>query len=223
VLVSREKGLLVRDLPADPAAIAREITSKTRNHLRKALREGLWSESRIADDESLLAFRSVYARTMRDLGAPPHGIEVFRRLAKALGTRARVSLVRESGGVVLAAALVLHDRQGQAVLPWAASDRRADSLEPNSLLYHEILVDAVQRGRERFSFGRSSVDSPQLRFKMRWGAQQSPIYWTTATRSGPSHVVGTKERLAPVAMVWKKLPLAVTNRLGPWLCRWIAA
>jgi hypothetical protein len=223
VLISREKDLLVRDLPADPDAIAREIPFKTRHHVRKALREGLWSESRTADHESLLAFHSVYARTMRDLGSPPHGLEVFRRLARALGTRARVSLVRGRGDVVLAAALVLDDRQGLAVLPWAASDRRADNLEPNSLLYHEILFDAAQRGRQRFSFGRSSVDSPQLRFKMRWGAQRRPIYWTTVARPGPSRVVGSKARLAPIARGWKKLPLPLTNRLGPCLCRWIAA
>ncbi|HZV00790.1 MAG TPA: GNAT family N-acetyltransferase, partial [Planctomycetota bacterium] len=122
VMVSREKDLLVRELPGDPDAIAREIPFKTRNHLRKALRAGLWSESRPADDESLQAFRGVYARTMRHLGSPPHGMEVFRRLARALGPRARVSLVRGPGDVVLAAALVLDDRQGHAVLPWAASD-----------------------------------------------------------------------------------------------------
>jgi hypothetical protein len=160
---------------------------------------------------------------MRDLGSPAHGLEVFRRLARALGTRARVSLVRGPGDVVLAAAFVLDDRQGHAVLPWAASDRRADGLEPNSLLYHEILFDAAQRGREGFCFGRSSVDSPQLRFKMRWGAEQKPIYWTTVARPGPSRIVGSKERLTPVAMGWKRLPLPVTNRVGPWLCRWIAA
>src|SRR5581483_4925821 len=188
VMVSREKDLLVRELPEDRDAIAREIPFKTRNHLRKALRAGLWSESRPADDESLQAFRGVYARTMRHLGSPPHVMEVFRRLARALGPRARVSLVRGPGDVVLAAALVLDDRQGHAVLPWAASDRRADSLEPNSLLYHEILFDAARRGRARFSFGRSSVDSPQLRFKMRWGAQPSPIYWTTIGRRGTGRV-----------------------------------
>jgi hypothetical protein len=223
VLVSGEKELLVRDLPTDPDAIAREITFKTRNHVRKALREGLWSESRAADHESLLAFRSVYARTMRDLGSPPHGFEVFRRLARALGTRARVSLVRGPGDVVLAAALVLDDRQGHAVLPWAASDRRVDNLEPNSLLYHEILFDAARRGRTRFSFGRSSADSPQQRFKMRWGAQRIPIYWTTVARPGPARVVGREARLAPIATGWKKLPLPLTNRLGPLLRRWIAA
>ncbi len=223
VSVSREKDLLVRELPSDPDAIAREIPFKTRNHLRKALRAGLWSESHPADDESLRAFRGVYARTMRHLGSPPHGLEVFRRLAGTLGTRARVSLVRGPGGVVLAAAFVVDDRQGRAVLPWAASDRRADSLEPNSLLYHEILFDATERGRARFSFGRSSVDSPQLRFKMRWGAQPSPIYWTTIGRRVRGRVGGSRERLAPVAAGWRRLPLPVTNRVGPWLCRWIAA
>jgi hypothetical protein len=224
VSVSREKDLLVRDLPRDEGAIARDLDGKTRNHLRKALREGLWSESRPADDAALAAFRGVYARTMRDLGSPPHGLAVFKRLARALGSRARVSLVHGPGESVLAAAFVLDDRRGSAVLPWAASDRRADLLEPNTLLYHEILVDATRRGLARFSFGRSSADSSQARFKARWGAVPLPLHWTTIARTGARAArPRAGDRLEPVRAAWRWLPLTVASGLGPMLCRWIAA
>jgi len=224
VSVRRDKDTLVRALPADPDEIARALDPKTRNQLRKALREGLSSETVPASAEALAGFHAVYARTLRDLGSPPHTLRVFERLARALPGRAHVARVLSAGGQLLAAALVLDDRRGGSVLPWAASDRRADALEPNTLLYHELLAGAVARGRTRFDFGRSTRESPQARFKARWGAEPVPLHWTSVARRAPRELVHDKEGpLRHVVAAWKRAPVALSSALGSVLIRWVAA
>jgi hypothetical protein len=164
---------------------------------------------------------------MRDLGSPPHAAALFSRLALALGERARGARVLDPDDRVLAAAFLLDDRHGRTVLPWAASDRRADELEPNTLLYHELLTDSIARGRRELDLGRSTRDGPAFRFKLRWGAEPRPLYWTTIARPNTKRAPGgvDKERGAYALAVaaWRLLPLPIARRLGPIVGRWIAA
>jgi hypothetical protein len=226
VTVSHTKELMVRDLPANEDEIAKKLDGKTRNHLRKALREGLWAETTLATREAVRAFHSVYARTLRDLGSPSHGLGFFYKLARALRGRVHVALVRNHREDVLAGAFVIDDGHGGCVLPWAASDRRADVLEPNTLLYYEMLTNAVRRGRTRFNFGRSTREAPTYRYKVKWGAEPRPIHWTTFTARDVRKAVGGADRKGGFKLateVWKKLPVSLAKRAGPILCRWIAA
>jgi hypothetical protein len=223
-VVSVRKAILARELPRDPDAIAAGLDGKTRNQLRKALREGLASETVPATPRALTSFARVYRRTLRDLGSPPHGLHFFLQLARALEGRAHVARVVAPGGEVVAAALVLDDRSDGCVLPWAASDRRRDALEPNTLLYHELLVGAVARGKRRFDFGRSTRESPQFRFKERWGARPVALHWTTIMSGGRGRSGPMREgKRALLAEVWKWLPVPASSLLGPLALRWVAA
>ncbi|HZU96379.1 MAG TPA: GNAT family N-acetyltransferase [Planctomycetota bacterium] len=220
--VAGDKATLVRELPSDENEIVSDLDPKTRNQLRKTLREGLSSETVPADGAALAAFHAVYARTLRDLGSPPHSLRFFREVARALPSRAHVARVSDASGRLLAAALVLDDRRGGCVLPWAASDRRADALEPNTLLYYELLAGAIRRGKRRFDFGRSTLGSPQHRFKERWGALPLPLHWTVvARRSTPP--VTRDARLERARALWRKIPVGLSALAGSLLLRWLAA
>lgn len=224
--VSREKDTLVCRLPADPDEVARGIDARTRNHLRKALRSGFHAETVLASTPAVQSFYQVYARTMRDLGSPPHALALFVGIAEALGARARVARVLDDGGTPVAAALLLDDRHGRTVLPWAASDRRVDALEPNTLLYHELLAGTAARGRRELDLGRSTRDGPAYKFKLRWGAEPRALHWTTIAAASARRAPGGAEkegkfRLAVEA--WKRLPLPLARVLGPLVVRWLAA
>ena len=223
--VRRDKVTLVRDLPDEPRQIALDLDPRTRNQLRKALREGLASETVAATPDAIASFHGVYVRTLRDLGSPPHGAGFFHAIAGALGGRAHVARVQDAAGKVLAAALVLDDRHRTSVLPWAASDRSQDALKPNTLLYFELLRAAIERGRKHFDFGRSTPGSPQCRFKERWGAVARPLYWTTVARAGSAAPLAGERggKLRRAEAVWRKLPVKVSSALGPIVLRWLAA
>jgi FemAB-related protein (PEP-CTERM system-associated) len=226
VQVSRAKDRLVCPLPPSPDDVIRRLDAKTRNQLRKPLREGLRAETEPASEELVRSFHQVYARTMRDLGSPPHASAFFGALARVLGDRARVARVLDVHDRVLAAALLLDDRHGRTLLPWAASDRRADPLEPNTLLYYELLVDSVGRARRELDLGRSTRDGPAYRFKLRWGAEPRALYWTTISGSDSRHAPGGADKegkLGLAVALWKRLPLPIARRLGPFVGRWVAS
>jgi FemAB-related protein (PEP-CTERM system-associated) len=220
--VAGDKATLVRALPTDENEVVSDLDPKTRNQLRKTLREGLSSETVPADDLALAAFHAVYARTLRDLGSPPHSLRFFREVARALPGRAHVARVSDPAGRLLAAALVLDDRREGCVLPWAASDRRADALEPNTLLYYELLAGAIRRGKRRFDFGRSTLGSPQHRFKERWGALPLPLHWTVVARR-TTRPLTRDARLERARALWRKFPVGLSALAGSLLLRWLAA
>jgi hypothetical protein len=222
VIASTGKDVLVRELPDDPDEIARGLDAKTRNQLRRALREGLAPETGPATPQRLSAFHSVYSRTMRDLGSPPHGLALFEAIARAIGERARVVLVHDLAGAPLAGAFVIDDGRGRALLPWAASDRRADELSPNTLLYWELLRGAVERGVRSLDLGRSTRDGPAWRFKTRFGATPRPFVRTRlVARAGAG---APAERDAPgvalAASLLRRLPVSAARASGPILARW---
>ena len=91
------------------------------------------------------------------------------------------------------------------------------------LLYWEALKHAIEQGGRRFDFGRSTTDSGTYRFKRQWGAQPTQLYWHYwLPRSAALPALNPdnpKYRLA--IRLWQRLPLAVANRLGPRIVRYL--
>ena len=105
------------------------------------------------------------------------------------------------------------------LIPWAASLRAYRHVCPNMLLYWTLLEQAVAGGVRVFDFGRSSPGSGPHQFKLQWGARETPLAWEYVLfvgqdppDQGPSNV---RFRIAIGA--WKRLPLSVSNRVGPWI------
>ena len=91
------------------------------------------------------------------------------------------------------------------------------------LLYWETIRTACAEGFDRFDFGRSSRLSGTYRFKRQWGAREEPLFWYTiplTARAGSPPSVSSGAPLA-LAQTWRKLPLAVTRRLGPRIRKYL--
>ena len=89
------------------------------------------------------------------------------------------------------------------------------------LLYWNVLEYACEQGFKTFDFGRCTPDSGTYRFKKQWGAEASQLYWHYWLRNG-----GEPPRLNPAnpkyhfaVSAWRRLPLALANRLGPLIVR----
>jgi CelD/BcsL family acetyltransferase involved in cellulose biosynthesis len=115
------------------------------------------------------------------------------------------------GGLV---ALAFKD--GLAV-PWASCLKEYFALCPNMLLYWETLRTACAEGFRRFDFGRSSRHSGTYHFKRQWGAREEPLFWYTIPiaprRRQP--ILRASNGAVSLAMLWRRLPLSLTRRLGP--------
>ena len=208
-----DKVTLRLPLPPEPEALWKALDAKVRNQVRKGQRENLKVDEGAA--ELLPDFYAVYARTMRDLGSPPHHKRFFRLITERFGQAVRVFVVR-AGDRPLAASMTLADSHGIRV-PWAGSDWRVRQSCANMLLYWSMLEDACRRQARCFDFGRSTRDSGTYRFKAQWGAKEVPLYWCYILRPGGEvpDLRPESARFRLATTLWRRLPLGLACLIGP--------
>jgi len=213
-----DKVSLSLPLEGDPDRLWRAVGPKVRNLVRKAGKAGLIV--RAGDPaRDLEAFYAVFAENMRDLGTPVYTPRFFREIFREFPRDARLTVVEGDGRA--AAAGICLEHGGFAEIHWAASRRAFRDAAPNMLLYWDCIASAARRGRTEFCFGRSTEGSGPYRFKRQWGAEPTRLHWEYLLAPGksvpqrsPDH---PKVRMAVRA--WRRLPVAVTRRLGPPIVR----
>jgi FemAB-related protein (PEP-CTERM system-associated) len=214
---SLEKVTMWLDLGDDEQVLWRSLPSERRNRIRKALRSGL--SVALPGPEGLDEFYEVFACNMRDLGSPVHSPRLFEAVLRRLGPAARLVLVRDDRRAVGAGLMLLH--QGMISMPWVSSLRSAFAKCPNQLLYWEAMRFGIANGFRVLDLGRSSRDSGTYEAKRQWGARPVQLYWYyhPSEASPPGAEV---RRVSWATGLWRRLPLPVVNRLGPWLRQGIA-
>jgi FemAB-related protein (PEP-CTERM system-associated) len=193
-------------------AIPRKQRAEVRKGLEQDLEVGVGTA---ADDRA--AHYAVYAESVRNLGTPVFPRALFAAVLDELD--ADVLTVRRRG-VPVASVLSLY--HGDAVLPyWGGGTQAARGLRANDRMYFELMLHARARGCARFDFGRSKTGSGAYSFKKNWGFEPEPLSYSSWTAPGAElrDADPTSARHAARIALWKALPLAVANRLGPPIAR----
>lgn len=222
------KVRMVLNLPESAAALMQSYPPKLRSQVRKAEKNGLTSEV-TSDAAAIGAFYDVYARNMRRLGSPPHSrawFDAIHRHYSAAGDMFIVLVHHENKVVGAGWVLLCGDK---AVIPWASTLADYNALAPNMLLYWAIQAQLCERGVRQFDFGRSTFGEGTYKFKKQWGALPVALAWREWDAQGVAPVLapavtggGAASKLRPlIESTWQRLPLGVTNRLGPKLRRFI--
>ena len=206
-------------LPARYDTLWNGFPSKLRSQIRRAQKEGM--TIRFGGRECLEGFYGVFSRGMRDLGTPVYGKNFFEAILQTFPKESRICLV-SSKGVTLAAGF-LYGFRNTLEIPWASSDRRYNHFAPNMLLYNSVLEYACQEGFQLFDFGRSTPGSGTYRFKEQWGARPVPLHWYYWLRDGDElpQLNPQNPRYSLAIKIWQKLPLALTNLLGPRIVKYL--
>jgi lipid II:glycine glycyltransferase (peptidoglycan interpeptide bridge formation enzyme) len=156
---------------------------------------------------------------MRELGTPVYDLLFFRELFREFGDDLRLTIVEKDGLASAAGICVTHGQSTE--IHWAAARTEHLPFAPNMALYWEAISNAAARGLREFCFGRSTEDSGPYRFKKQWGAEPTRLHWEYVLPPGgripAMNPENPKYRLA--VALWKKLPLLVTQRLGPMIVR----
>jgi hypothetical protein len=106
-------------------------------------------------------------------------------------------------------------------VPWASSLNDYRSMCPNHMLYWSLMQWAIEQQFEVLDFGRSTPNEGTFQFKSQWGAQPQPMQWeyllfTQATL--PDHSP-KNPKFRTAIEIWKRLPVWLTNFLGPRIVR----
>ena len=215
-----DKVQMLIPLPASADALFKSFSNKNkvRTVVRKAEKSGLsfvWG-----GPEKLPDFYGVFAANMRDLGSPAHSQAFFHWIFRVFSDYLRLGIV-SSGGQAIAAGIVVGCKDTLS-FPWGGSLRTHHHLNPFPLLVWELLREACRQGYRFFDFGRSSRDSGPYQFKARWGAQPHPLHWRSLRRGAASTIWESRRKFDLVSKIWRRLPLALTNLVGPRLLKHIS-
>ncbi|MGB7932688.1 MAG: FemAB family XrtA/PEP-CTERM system-associated protein [Gammaproteobacteria bacterium] len=215
--VRTSKVNMILPLPRDEESLWEGFSSKLRSQIRRPQRETL--ETLCGSEEHLDDFYAVFSRNMRDLGTPVYAKVFFRNILHCFPRESRILVIRMKNRPVAAGFLIGH--RDRLEIPWASSAREANPLGVNMYFYWKVLQYAVDNHYCYFDFGRSSTGSGTYRFKEQWGAQPKQLYWhyhlnenrelPTLNPENPKYFLAVN--------IWKRLPLILTNRLGPLIVR----
>ena len=202
-----------RPLAADDEAELLAIPRKQRAEVRKALANDF--EVVTGSLDLAAEHYRIYAESVRNLGTPVFPGRMFREVLTTMD--GDILTVRHRGKAV---ASVLSLYFNGTVYPyWGGGTAAARSLRANDRMYFALMAHARTRGCTRFDFGRSKAGSGPAAFKKNWGFEGVPLAYARWS-SGPGREVNPHNpKYALMVRAWKKLPLPVAMRLGPWISR----
>jgi len=201
-----------RGLATDDEAELLAIPRKQRAEVRKALGNDL-----TVDLGDRAAHYAVYAESVRNLGTPVFPKRLFDAVLEAFGDDADILTVRKDG-VPLASVLSLYWRD--TVMPyWGGGTAAARATRANDMMYFALMRHARELECTRFDFGRSKVGTGAAAFKHNWGFEGVPLSYAKRAAGKARTINPLDPQFSRKVALWRTLPLAVANRLGPLIAR----
>ncbi len=191
------------------------IPRKQRAMVRKGIKAGLTS----AVENDVDKLYQCYSESVRNLGTPVFSKKYFAILKEVFGDDCEVRIVSKDQEVV---AGVMSFYFKNEVLPYYGGGvHAARKLYANDFMYWEVMEHARQRGIEVFDYGRSKVDSGSYRFKKHWGFEPEPLHYSYFLVASPEvpNISPNNPKYKFFVDAWRRMPLGISNRLGPWLAR----
>jgi FemAB-related protein (PEP-CTERM system-associated) len=209
----QDKVTFLLRLDKYPEKIWKGFDAKLRNQIRKSQKSGLTAE--FGGAEKLLSFYKVFSYNMRDLGTPVWGIDFFQSILKKFPDTSQIILVKKDEKVI-ASGLVLSFKD-RLYVPSASSYRSFLKYCPNHALYWEVIKKGCEQGYEYFDFGRSSWYHNTFNFKKQWVPVPTQLTWQyyLRRRKDLPLLSPSNPKYRFLIGLWKKLPLAIANYLGP--------
>ena len=215
---SDHKVSLTVDLNPNSEALFNAFAGDHRREIRKGLKNGYVAKfggSDLIDD-----FYMVMSQSWRDMGTPIFAKTYIQEICAAFPTDIRICVVYDQNGAPAATAFDgLHGSTVEGMWLGILGEHKRRGV--GYVLYWELIKHACESGFARHHLGRSTANSGPEQFKKKWNARTTQLYWYYLLR---------KQRVLPqvnvdnpkyqlIIAAWRKLPVGLTNRLGPMISR----
>lgn len=204
-----------KEIDADPEVNMMAIPRKQRAMVRKGIKAGLeggW-------DDSVDRFYDAYSQSVHALGTPVFSRKLFTVLQDEFGDDCRILTITKDGRTV---ASVMSFYFRNEVLPYyGGGTSEARALKGNDFMYWELMRRSAEQGIKIFDFGRSKNGAGSYSFKKNWGFVPEPLhyeYHLVKAQSIPE-VNPNNPKYQIFIKMWRKLPLGITQLLGPHIVR----
>jgi FemAB-related protein (PEP-CTERM system-associated) len=202
---------------ADTAML--NLPSKTRNQVRKGIKEGF----RLTHGpHEMKTFFRLFHRHMRDLGSPAHSLDFYQSIQKNLPAQTYFQVVWDGNEPVAGSLFFVVN--GTAMNLQTISLKKYNSRCANYFMYWSMILFAIERGCTVLDMGRSLQGSRNLAFKENWAPNIVPVsYNYFLPAGGPIPFLDPRNvKFRMVVAAWKCLPVFLTKNIGPYLIQGIA-
>ena len=88
-------------------------------------------------------------------------------------------------------------------------------------MYWDVMCRAAERGCQVFDYGRSKEGTGSYSFKKNWGFEPEPLNYEFFLVRGKDipDVNPLNPKYQMFIRLWQRLPLPVSQLIGPWLSR----
>jgi FemAB-related protein (PEP-CTERM system-associated) len=205
-------------LSKDPEAVLKGLPKDIRYMIRKAEKADLHVRR---GPELVDEFYKLFAINMRRLGTPVFPRALFANLLEEFGKQIDV-LVVYAGSEPVASAVSFLFRDTMHPY-YIGSLPLARTLAANNFLWWELIKFAAQSGMNTFDFGRSKKGTGAYAFKKKWNPKITDLDYQVflVKRKTAPNFSPANPKFEVATQVWSRLPLWLTNRLGPLVVRWI--
>jgi FemAB-related protein (PEP-CTERM system-associated) len=206
-----------KTLDPDPEKNMQAIPRKQRAEVRAGIKNNLQIEF---DRDSRRLF-AIYSANVRALGTPVFSRRYFDVLLDEFGESCEIATVVHAGEPV--ASLMTFWFRDEVLPYYGGGLPAARPLSAYDFLYWDLMRRACERGTRIYDFGRSKVDTGPYRYKKHWGFEPTPLpYAYHLVRSARvPNLSPTNPKYKLFIDAWKRLPLPVTQAIGPMLARYL--
>jgi FemAB-related protein (PEP-CTERM system-associated) len=193
------------------------IPRKQRAMVRKGIKEGLRTEV----DERVDRHYDLYAESLRNLGTPIFSKRYLEILKDVFGEACDVVTIL-NGDRPVAGVLNFYFRD--EVLPYyGGGTQEARAVAGNDFMYWQVMERARQKGCRVFDYGRSKKGTGAYDFKTYWGFEPEQLHYEyfLVKRTDMPNLSPTNPRFGKAIELWRRLPLKVTQVLGPPVARYL--
>ena len=202
-------------IEADHEANMNAIPRKQRAMVRKGLQVSLLFE--IEDTVEIL--HTPMRKACAILAPPVFGKYYFQNLKNIFADNCEILTVTHEGKLVSS---VMSFYFKDEVLPYyGGGTSLARHLKANDYMYWQVMSRAADKGCRVFDYGRSKQGAGSYSFKKNWGFEPQPLHYgyklVNATSVPDISPMNPKYQL--FIKCWKKLPVAISNRVGPLIAK----
>ena len=188
------------------------IKSKLRQKIRKASKKGFVMQT--GGVELLHDFYDLYSKKMLKFGSPPIGRIFYKNLLELYEYGKAEITVLYDGKKVISAGFSLSYLNFNEIC-WSATDCAYDKHNLHALICWEMMKNSIGK-YDYFSFGRSTKESNNHRFKKQWNPLELPIFYNY------SEPVGTSlKEMTFLTKIWKLQPLKTSVFFGHYISKYV--
>ncbi len=186
---------------------------------RAMVRKGIKAELNATVNMDVEAFFQAYSESVRNLGSPVFPKKLFQSLLKVFPGQVDILSITKDETLL---ASVMNFYFKEDVIPYyGGGTSAARFFKANDFMYWSLMQHAVKKGLSQFDYGRSKEGTGSYSFKKNWGFEAKPLYYeyylVKATEVSEINPLNPKYQF--FIKLWKKLPLKLSQLLGPILAR----